>query len=334
MSPIKQILHKALRKPTDRLNVITFSTHEGYQTNLRNVNANFYCFDGGGFKIWNRASRPVPNNHYIIPLPTSENLIQFLPLGTMYDLVFSQNNHVHFNQAYQLSRQLNIPLINLQHCLPQTKDPKYINQIKGMRADIDVFITDFSRDEWGWGENEARVVKHGMDTDLFTDQDKRRNINVLSVVNDFINRDAQVGYSVWKETVGGFTTRVLGETPGLSVGAKDNDELVDAYNTCGVFLNTATSSPIPMSLMEAMSCGAPCVSLWNPMIATVIRHGENGLIAKDVGGLRAGLKYMLENPELAKKMGNEARHDIIKYYSLQRFTDDWDALFQDAIKLF
>jgi hypothetical protein len=218
-------------------------------------------------------------------------------------------------------------LLNLEHTLPMASWTGNLSQFKQMRGDVNVFISEYSREQWGWAEDDAYVIHHGIDTEVFTPPiSPQRKLHVLSVVNDFANRDYFCGYNLWKEVTGGLPVKLLGDTPGLSEPAKSIEELVKAYQQCGVFLNTSLVSPVPTVMLEAMACGCAVVSTNTCMIPDIIKHGENGFIYNNAKEMREGLELLLEDKELNAKLGAAARRTIEKRFSLDRFVTDWIAL--------
>lgn len=327
------VIRRAVRKPGDRLNVLSFPTHESYQNCLSSVNAEFYLFRGQGIKDWNPAYRTLPKNHHLLDSQKGERQ---LPLDVDFDVVLSQNLAGQFPVAYQVSKKLHIPLINLTHTLPPPgQPPQYIEQAKSMKGDINIFISDFNRSEWGWSEDEAVVLHHGIDTGLFKPGRGERQERILSVVNDWINRDWCCGYKTWERLSKFFPgqTYVLGDTPGLSKPAKSTFELVKAYQESRIFLNTSTVSPVPTALMEAMAAGCACVSTATCMIPTIIQNGVNGFITNDEKEMRQYLQTLLDNPDLAAKLGAAARQTIEEKFSIGEFVKNWDAVLEKAASL-
>jgi len=162
---------------------------------------------------------------------------------------------------------------------------------------------------------------------LFAPRSLERGDYVLSVVNDFANRDYCCNYEGWKRITENTPKRLVGNNPGLSDPASSTDELVNEYNECAVFLNTSTYSPIPTSLLEAMSCGTPVVSTATCMIPDIIENGSNGFISNDEEVLKEKIKLLLDNPDLAKEMGAKGRQTILEKFSEEKFLNNWNRIF-------
>jgi hypothetical protein len=321
---VGSLLRAASRKPSEPLNILTFPTHERYEVGLAKTGHNFYAWRGPGIKDWKDIYAKRPSNYILLDPEKGDKQI---PPELELDLIISQNKFGQYQVAHKLSRELHLPLLNLEHTLPMDSWLGNLNQFKQMRGEINVFISEYSRKRWGWEDDEAYVIHHGIDTDLFTPSDNsQRKLHVLSVVNDFANRDWCCGYNLWKEVTTGLPVKLLGDTPGLSEPAKSIDELVKAYQQCGVFLNTSLVSPVPTVMLEAMACGCAVVSTNTCMIPDIITHGENGLLYDNEKEMREGIELLLEDKELNAKLGAAARRTIEEKFSLNRFISDWVAL--------
>jgi hypothetical protein len=332
-TPVSSITRAATRKAGEPLNILTAPTHERYETGLAKTGHNFYAWRvlDGSIKDWDENYAPLPKNYTLLNPQKGANQI---PMWLDFDLILSQNKFGQFPVLQGLAQQLQVPFISLEHTLPLPAwTPGYINALHQMRGDMNVFISEFSRKGWGWGEDEAEVIHHGVDTDLFrptSDIDKKPHI--LSVVNDWIKRDVFCGFRLWRDVTNGLLVYVLGNTPGLSMPAKDTKELVSHYNAAQIFLNTSLVSPVPTALLEAMSCGCAVVSTATCMIPEVIQNGVNGYISNDPAQLRRYLDMLLANPERCKALGAEARKTIVERFGMEKFVERWNDLFLRALK--
>jgi len=100
-----------------------------------------------------------------------------------------------------------------------------------------------------------------------------------------------------------------------------------------VFVLLSEFEGLPITLMEAMSCGL--VS-----ICTNMRSGISDLITNNVEGILiddrkdefvAAIKRLKENPALWKEMSESARQKIVKSYSIETCSNQWIALFKELV---
>ncbi|SVC32840.1 uncharacterized protein METZ01_LOCUS285694, partial [marine metagenome] len=60
---VQSLIHRATRKDDEPLNILTFPTHERYQTNMAETGHNFYMWQGKGIKPWKLEYSPIPKGH-------------------------------------------------------------------------------------------------------------------------------------------------------------------------------------------------------------------------------------------------------------------------------
>ena len=335
---------RAINNSSKKYNILTFPTHERYQSNLGKLNHTFYLFQGKGIKPWNNDYAMLPDNHIL--LDGSESQIR---MDMKFDMVLSQNKFGQFNVADSIARGLNIPLISIEHTLPVPGwGIKVKEAMKKMSGNINVFISEYSIDKWGFDINDTktRVIHHGIDTEVFkpklegesftveTEQrlsDRNVSSSVLSVVNDFINRDIFCGWNIYSRITNGLPIVPLGSTPGFSEAAKDINDLVAHYQKAAVFVNTSTVSPIPTSVLEAAACGCPIVTTATCMLPEIIKDGYNGFISNDEQYLREKLQWCLSKPKEAREtIGKNARKTILDNFSIVDHLKKWNAVFDEV----
>ena len=328
MSKVKKIIDLANSGKKEKYNILTFPTHERYETQLCKTGHNFYSFRMNGQKEWNKEQSPVPENYYIMPL---DNVVRFVD----FDFILVQSKFWQYQVAAQIQKTVPVPVIILEHTLPTpaTMSQQNIQAMQQMLGLINVFISDFSRNAWGISEN-SRVIHHGLDLETFKPTEEEKENYVLTVANDFKNRDFCLNYEGWQRITKGIKTKLVGEGNGEGTAVcKTTEEVVSEYNKCSVYLNTTTLSPIPMSLLEAMACGCPVVSTATCMIPEVIENGVNGFISNDEEELNQYVNTLLKDESLRKKMGENARKTIAESFSEENFIKNWNQTFSQIYEV-
>ncbi len=252
-SPVSNIIARASRGEKDRVNVITFPTHERTQSNMANCNAMFYMIHGTpGVKEngWIHQYAQMPRNYVL--LPKSPDPLQILPPHVDFHCVLSQHRFGQWQTAEQLSRILHIPHISYEHTIAMPHwSQQQRDELRNMKGDLNVFISPQSRKAWGWDESEAEVILHGVNTQTFKPIKTQKKKQVLSIVNDWVNRGDILGFDIWQRVVQpNFPWLVRGDTKGLSDVPKNIFELVQNYNESTAFFNTSRQSPIPTVILE------------------------------------------------------------------------------------
>ena len=305
----------------NKYNIITFDTHERFQTELAKTNHNFYSFKYNNCKIWNEVFAKIPCNYYSLP---TNNLLR----GIDYDFILSQSKFGQLQVAKQIQSILKIPIISVEHTVP-TKDlsGQQIESMKNLRGDINVFITEYARSQWGY---DGEIIENSIDFNVFQPLDIQKEKYILTIANDFVKRDYCLNYKGWLRVTQGLPTKLVGDNPGLSKPARSIDELVQEYNKCYVYLNTSTESQLPTVLLEAMACGVPVVTTATCSIPSFIQHGVNGFMSNSESDLVKYLNLLLENNELREQIGKQAREMIMQRFSHEKFINNWNAIFDKA----
>jgi glycosyltransferase involved in cell wall biosynthesis len=322
VNTVKQIIKNCnANTPSKTYNILTFPTHERYESQLTKTGHNFYSFHLEKMKKWNRDQIKPPENYYILP---EGDICEFIP----YDFILVQSKFWQFQAAQQINERLGIPIIVLEHTLPtpQTMSEQNIAIMRNMVGNMNIFISEYSQKTWNIN-GPSEVISHSIDSDEFKAYKIPKSNEVLTVANDFVNRDYCLNYSGWKRVTSGLNTKLVGDTKGLSVAASSTTELVMDYNTCGVYFNSSTLSPIPMSLLEAMSCGCAVVSTATCMIPEIIQNGHNGFISNDESELRKYIELLLSDTEKRKTLGEAARKTILEQFSQEKFIQKWNDVF-------
>ena len=323
---VKRDISKEFGEP-EKYNILTFAAHERYQSQLAKTGHNFYLFQSDGVKNWNNDYAPLPDNHYILPRET-------LYKGLSFDMILSHSKFGQFQMSELINKNLGLPIISLEHTVPTPNlKQEWLDEIKNMTGDIDVFISEYSKGVWDLNTDEYEIVHHSVDTETFKPRSIEKKPYILSVVNDFVNRDYCCNYSGWVRITEGLDTRLVGDNEDIGSPASSVDDLVNEYNSAQVFLNTSTFSPIPSVVLEAMACGSAVVSTATCMIPEIIEHGVNGMISNNESELRSYIEQLLSDKDLREKIGKAARETILNKFTEESFLNNWNKIFAKAYEV-
>jgi glycosyltransferase involved in cell wall biosynthesis len=319
-----------------RINTICAPTHERTEGHFQHLNCDFWAWmKTGVFKPgWNIKFNPIPSNYHLLDERLGENQ---LPDWVTPHICLSQNKFGQFGVLSQLSQRYQIPLINYEHTekMPWwSKDQ--LRQLNEMRGNINVFIAKSQMENWEWEDrNDTILIRHCVDTDLFSPDNVERQNHVLTVGNDYIGRNVVLDFQRYKRVVldRGIKYRAVGDTKGFSEAPPNVKALVKEYQSSRIFFNSHNISPIPTSLLESMSVGCAVLSCKTCEIPYYIQHGENGFLYSSDEEAIKYLDLLLHDKNLCEKLGRAARQTIIEKCNVNRFTEQWNEAFNRARNL-
>lgn len=192
------------------------------------------------------------------------------------------------------------------------------------------------------------VIPNYVDTDKFSPEEKgERDIDIL-----FVGRiEPQKNLESLLTAVSGIKAKVviIGQGSqrrplmerfmalGDAVSWLDpapHQQLPSYFNRARLYVQPSFYEGHPKTILEAMACGLPVIGADQPGISDLIRHGENGWLCKnDPESIRAAITHLLERPDLAKKLGRNARSYVLEHCSLDRIMEmEMSVLLQVAMK--
>ena len=315
------IIQRAVKpKDKEKLDILCFDTHERCQSQMAKTGHNFYSFRYKDCKVWNTAFADIPENYYPI-----DNLYESLD----FDFILSQSKFGQLQISKQIQQQTGLPIVHLEHTIPTSNyTPEQIEMFKSIWGDYNVFISEYARDSWGFGDTDCPVIVNSIDHNFFKPVEVESDETVFTVQNDFINRDYCLNYQGWQRIISGFSAKVFGDTKGLSQPADSLEHLRDEYNKCAVYINTTTESQMPTAILEAMACGKPVVSTATCSIPSFIKHGENGFLTNDEEEFKGYIQQLLDDKDLRTKIGQAARETVLDVFSEQKYIDNWNNVFR------
>ncbi|MEA5573951.1 glycosyltransferase family 4 protein [Calothrix sp. UHCC 0171] len=124
----------------------------------------------------------------------------------------------------------------------------------------------------------------------------------------------------------GFKANYLGKL-------SDDISLAQIYAAVDVFVAPSIQDNLPNTVMEAMSCGTPCVAFNIGGMPDMIEHEKNGYLAQpfEVEDLAQGIAWVLENKERHQKMCDRAREKVKQEFTLEIQASRYLSLFKEIL---
>ena len=112
----------------------------------------------------------------------------------------------------------------------------------------------------------------------------------------------------------------------------DANRIVKVYSSSDMFVIPSLEDNLPNTIMEAMSCGVPCVGFEVGGIPEMIDHQKNGYVARfrDVDDLSAGMYWVL-NEASREELRAQALRKVLREYSQQRVALKYTEVYNKAI---
>ena len=87
-----------------------------------------------------------------------------------------------------------------------------------------------------------------------------------------------------------------------------------------------------LAMLEAMATGMPVVTSQNK--TSPICDGVNGFSSNDTDYLSRCIEKFMQDPELAKEMGGQAKKTVIEKFPINKFIQSWNNVIELAINHF
>lgn len=326
-SSFSSILRGVNRQENDKLNILTFNNEEKFQFMLAKTGHNFYFINNPQIPAWNTQVREKPENCILLDLKDIFEQTNDIAV----DLILCQNRARDYGALSKLSIRLSCPIISINNFLPFPEINQFaIQSMADQTYNQQIFSSKFVANSWGLDEKDVIIIPKCVDTKTFNGWQGKDNKTLINC-DWYQNKKNITGFPLLEQINKQLPINLMGINPGVSSPAKDLNDLVDKYVNCPVFLNTSNWLSCPMELLEAMSCGCPVVSTKNADITDYIEHGITGFLSNDPKEIIDYCKILMNDKNLAQKMGNNAKQIILDKFNEKIFIKKWQEIFYSTI---
>jgi glycosyltransferase involved in cell wall biosynthesis len=102
-----------------------------------------------------------------------------------------------------------------------------------------------------------------------------------------------------------------------------------------IYVHPSKQEGQPNAVLEAMACGLPIVANLIPGITDeIIQTGKFGYLVncEETDVFSAALRVLIHNPSLCKRLGNNAREEILQHYDIARVADKYCELYDQLVQ--
>lgn len=121
--------------------------------------------------------------------------------------------------------------------------------------------------------------------------------------------------------------RVIRVGKGGDYEISDERRMALIYAAADVFVTPSLQDNLPNTIVEAMSCGTPCVGFHVGGIPEMIHHKQDGYVARyrDANDLAEGIRYVLSHPELAQAATQYAHETYDEHRVAQMYMKEYES---------
>lgn len=266
-------------------------------------------------------SFPWPDNVHDVPAEQVRELD--------FDVIIYQSHKNYLEDQYEIlsKEQRRLPRIYLEHDPPRQHPTDTRHPVDDPNV-LMVHVTYFNNLMWDSGRTPTRVIEHGVvvPEDIQYSGELDRGI---VVVNGLKSRGRRLGLDVFESMRERLPIDLVGmqseEAGGL--GAIDHHELPAFETRYRFFFNPIRYTSLGLAVCEAMMLGMPVVGLATTEMVRAVENGVSGYVDNDLDRLAEFMEELLDDPALARRLGQGARKHAKEHYNISRFASDWnDAL--------
>jgi glycosyltransferase involved in cell wall biosynthesis len=117
------------------------------------------------------------------------------------------------------------------------------------------------------------------------------------------------------------------------IGRVSNEELLELYNRATILTSPSLYEGFGLPAAEAMACEKAVIATTAPAFPEVMEHGKTGWLVAPADGpaLAEGIRLLLGDEELRRRLGKAARQSIIERFNWRTNAEQVLAVYEEAI---
>lgn len=313
--------------------ILTFNSHETYVHDLARMGHPMdVVVDLPGHHVegWDERMRPVPHGVRLISLEearasryacvightiTDLLAVRSLPGARIFVAHGSLAGRIAQEQAQSDPQQV---AATLRH---------YLEAVGG----IAVAVSEMKRESW---RLDAKVIRAGIEPNEYGGY-RGEVASGLRVANHISQKSRVLRFELHEQIFGeALPCRLVGvnpDRPGIAP-APSWDALRTLYRSHRFFVHTAEpglEDGYNLASLEAMATGMPGICNAHP--SCPVEDGVSGFVSDDPEVLRRGVRQLLDDPQLARRMGAAARRSVRERFPMTDFVAGWRAVVEQSL---
>jgi len=310
----------------DKKTLLVFNCHEAWVYQLGALGYDLDIIVGlkGRYKpTWDAQIRPVPPNSRLITLPEAQQS------RTSYYCIITHNITDLLDVKHRSEPRLTVLHLPIEARLVEEKSDvepekmketlhKYLKLVGGHV----VAVSMLKGKSWGFTED---IVPFGSDPDDYLPY-SGEIASGLRISNFIQMRKQFLLWDLHERAFDGIPVRIVGHNPGMpGVAASESwEHLKKMLQSHRFYIHTADprlDDGYNMATIEAMAAGMPVLGNRHP--TSPIKHGLSGFLSDSPYGLRKYARIVLEDRDLAAKMGQQARKTAMERFPMSKFKESF-----------
>jgi glycosyltransferase involved in cell wall biosynthesis len=140
----------------------------------------------------------------------------------------------------------------------------------------------------------------------------------------------------WLLVVGNKLATIPAGCEARQVGYVSSDDVLNlCYGAADVFVLPTLAENAPLSLLDARAAGTPTVAFDVGGVPDLVRHLETGYLVteRSAEGLAEGMRRLLTDPELRRRLGQNARRTAEREDANELYSSRYLALYDEVISV-
>lgn len=309
-------------EPNRKRTLLVFNSHEAWVSQLAVLGYHLDIIVGlkGQYKdTWDLQMRPMPANSRLVSLSDA------LQSKAEYYCIIAHNITDLLDVKLRADPRLLVIHSTLEGRAVEERSHVQPNEMKEMlHKYIDllgghvVAVSMLKGGSWGFTEDIVPFCVDPEDYPAYQGNEARG----LRICNFVQSRRGILLWDLHEQAFAGLDVRIVGHNPGLPgiSATRDWNHLKELLQSHRFYVHTADpqlEDGYNMATVEAMAAGMPIIGNKHP--GSPVEHGVNGFLSDDPAELGKFARMLLENRQLAVKMGEQARKTAMEKFSTANF---------------
>jgi hypothetical protein len=316
--------------------LLVFDCHEAWVYQLRGLDLPLDVvigLRGRAQQGWDQNMRPVPPNARLLRLD------EVLRRRESYACIVAHNlsdlldvKMLPAPRLLMLHETLEGAALEQKLTVPVEQFRKTVAQFVNLTGTHVVAVSKMKGRSWGFEEDIVASAANPADYRPWQGDLARG----LRVANHILRRPRILRWDFHQQVFAGLPLTVVGHNPGLEgVQPADNwehlKEIFSRHRFCVHTADPQLEDGYNMATLEAMAAGLPVLGNRHP--TSPVEHGVSGFLSDDPAELRGCAQRLLQDPELARRMGAAARATVAERFSATVFKRNFSNAIEKAQRL-